>query len=127
MSHAVPMATAGDALRAYIRGWLAGDAAAVVAAVADDAVVIESHGPTYWGATEIRGWVERWVAAGDRVHRWEIVSMVESDDGLAAAAEWDFACTAAGVDYEILGASVVTAAHGRLTRITEYRREPEVA
>ena len=87
MPPAAPMPTAADVLRAYIAGWLAGDADAVVACVADD--------------------------------------VVDSDDGSTVAAEWDFACTAMGVEYEILGATVAQAPHGKLTRITEYRREPE--
>jgi ketosteroid isomerase-like protein len=125
MSNAMPMPTGSDLLRSYVRGWLAGDADAVVATLADDAVVTESHGPTYLGAAEVHAWIERWVAAGDRVHRWDLIGVVDSDGGTHVAAEWDFACTVAGVDYEILGATVATVDHGRLTRITEYRREPE--
>ncbi len=125
MPSTYPMTTAGDLLRAYVSGWLAGDADAVVATLADDVVVVESHGPTYLGAPEAGAWVERWVGAGDRIHRWDLIDVMDCDDGTEAAAEWDFSCTSAGVRYDILGATIATAAHGRLTRITEYRREPE--
>lgn len=125
MPNATPMPTGSDLLRAYVRAWLAGDADAVVATLADDAVVVESHGPTYLGAAEVRSWVQRWVEVGDRVHRWDLISVIDSEDGTLVAAEWDFSCTAAGVEYEILGATIATVHHGRLTRITEYRRELE--
>jgi ketosteroid isomerase-like protein len=117
--------TAEDVLRAYVRGWLAGDPDAVVATVSDDVVVTESHGPTYLGDDEVRAWIEAWVARGDRIHRWDLLTVVESPDGTRVAAEWDLACTAAGVDYEVLGATVATVSRGRLTCIIEYRRQPE--
>lgn len=126
MASVTPAPTASELLRAYVHGWLAGDADAVASTLADDAVVVESHGPTYLGAAAVREWVERWVAAGDRVHRWDLLTLVDSAGGTMAAAEWDFTCTAAGVDYSILGATVAAASEGRLTRITEYRRESEM-
>lgn len=124
-THVSPEPTAEDVLRAYVRGWLAGDADAVMATVSEDIVVTESHGPTYLGDDEVRAWIEAWVARGDRVHRWDLLTVVDSADGTRVAAEWDLACTAAGVDYEILGATVATVDRGRLTRVTEYRREDE--
>jgi ketosteroid isomerase-like protein len=114
---------AGELLKAYAGGWLASDVEAVLALVTDDVVVVESHGPTYRGAGALREWLENWVEAADVVHRWDLGPILEASDGTMAAAEWEFACTAAGRHYEILGASVVEAADGRLTRITEYRRE----
>ncbi|MEX0913861.1 MAG: nuclear transport factor 2 family protein [Demequina sp.] len=117
--------TAEDVLRAYVRGWLAGDPDAVVATVSEDVVITESHGPTYLGDDEVRAWIEGWVARGDHVHRWDLLTVIESADGSRVAAEWDLACTAAGVDYQILGATVTTVHRSRLTRVMEYRREPE--
>lgn len=119
------MPRAAELLRAYAAGWLSGNVDAVVESVAADVVVIESHGPTYLGRAEVRAWLEAWLAGGDVVHRWDLLSVIESEDGTHVAAEWDFACTAAGVRYDILGATIATASNGELTRITEYRREPE--
>jgi ketosteroid isomerase-like protein len=113
---------AGGLLRDYAAGWLAGDIEMVLETVADDVVIVESHGPRYQGAPALRAWLEAWVSGGDLVHRWEITRLIESADGAAAAAEWDFACTAAGVRYDILGATIATARNGRLTSITEYAR-----
>ncbi len=119
------MVGAGDLLRAYAAGWLAGDVDAVLATVAEDVVILESHGPRYEGAAALRSWLDSWVSGGDRVHRWEITRLVESPDGSEAAAEWDFSCTAGGVVYDILGATVATARDERLTTITEYARQIE--
>ena len=87
----------------------------------ENIVVIESHGPTYTGIDALSEWLEGWVAAGDVVHHWTLTSLVESQDGTQAAAEWEFACTADGVRYDITGASFVMARDGKLVRVHEYR------
>jgi ketosteroid isomerase-like protein len=115
---------AAELLRRYTAGWLASDIEAVMATVADDVSVVESHGTVYEGASAVRQWLEEWVASGDLVHRWDLSGVWETADGSAAAAEWDFACTAAGIRYDILGATVARADGGRLVSITEYKRDP---
>lgn len=125
MADTTPMPTASDLLRAYVNAWLEGDPEALLAVIADDAVVIESHGPTFLGPAEIGEWIEQWVARGDVVRRWDLLTMVESLDGSTVAAEWDFECTTRGVDYHLLGATIASVSDGQITRITEYRRELE--
>lgn len=104
----------------YTDGWRTGDAPRVLAALAEDCVVIESHGPTFSGRTEVARWLHDWQRRGSTVPRWDLLSFVHA--GETAAVEWRFECTDRGAHYDIEGASVFTFAGERIRRIAEYRR-----
>jgi hypothetical protein len=107
-------------VRAYVDGWKQSDPAAVLATLAPDCLIVESHGPTYRGIEHVRRWIESWFAEGCRVDRWEITSFCLA--GGKAAFEWEFECTVAGRLYRIDGASWVELAGGRIAALREYRR-----
>lgn len=104
----------------YIGGWLHGDPARVLRTVADDCVVIESHGPTFTGRAEIARWLDEWFGRGGVVSRWAITSFVF--EGEAAAVGWSFSCVDRGVRYDIDGVSLFRFRGERIARIEEYRR-----
>ncbi len=104
----------------YTEGWRTGDAPRVLGVLADDCVVIESHGPTFSGRVEVARWLRDWQERGSAVQRWDVLSFVHAGD--RAAVEWRFECTDRGVRYDLEGASVFTFAGERIRRIAEYRR-----
>lgn len=106
-------------VRGYVDGWREGDRARILAPLDPGVVIVESHGPTYRGVETVARWIDEWLAAGARVDRWEITSMLVAGD--ACAFEWGFACTVGRDRWEFDGASVVRFADGRIAGIREYR------
>ncbi|MGA9760883.1 MAG: nuclear transport factor 2 family protein [Gaiellaceae bacterium] len=105
-------------VRQYVEGWRQGDAAMILAAVTENCVVTESHGPTYRGRDQIARWVDTWFGAGGEVLVWEIRSL-ELADG-AAFFEWSFACRWLGERYDFEGASVARFEESLISYIREY-------
>jgi uncharacterized protein (TIGR02246 family) len=105
---------------AYVDGWRKNDGSKILATLAPDCVIVESHGPTYRGIETVRKWVERWIAEGSRVDRWDITSFRFTDD--VAVFEWGFECTAGGRHYQIDGISWVEMDEAGIVVLREYRR-----
>lgn len=115
--------TRDEALRVvadYIGGWMNADADRVLRSVAADCVVIESHGPTFSGRSEIARWLREWFGRGGVVSRWDVASFVF--EGETAAVVWSFTCVDRGVRYEIDGMSLILFRGDRIARIEEYCR-----
>jgi ketosteroid isomerase-like protein len=105
-------------IRSYVEGWREGNIDKILGTVAQDCVVIESHGPTYHGADQIARWVDTWFGAGGEVLLWEIRSLeVLGESGFF---EWSFACKWLGKRYDFDGASVVRFRDEKIASIREY-------
>jgi len=108
-------------ITAYVKGWKTNDAAQIIATLAPNCVIVESHGPTYRGLKIARRWIEGWLGAGNTVDRWDITSFHFAEADQVAAFEWGFECTADGVHYEIDGISIVGFEGGKIVTLREYR------
>ena len=107
-------------IRKYVAGWLSNDANAIIATLAPDCTVIESHGPQYHGQAEVRQWVDEWNRKGSRVDKWDIVSFHEMPpDG--AVFEWHFECTVDGKKHALDGISIARFKDGKISYMREYR------
>ena len=107
----------------YIEGWRANDKTRILSVIAEECVVIESHGPTFLGKQEIARWLDDWIKQGSRVTKWDVSSFTYEKS--IAAAEWVFACECLGVHYEIIGASIFRFSDEVISRVTEYRSTKE--
>jgi hypothetical protein len=110
-----------DLINAYIEGWKINDPAQIIATLAPDCVIIESHGPTYRGLDVATRWIESWLGGGNTVDRWDIASFCFDEVEQVAIFEWGFECKADGVHYEIDGISIAEFEDGRIVGLREYR------
>lgn len=65
----------------YVDGWKANDGEMIARALAEDCVIIESHGPTYRGVDDVREWMRSWVEEGYKVDKWDITSFFFTNGG----------------------------------------------
>jgi ketosteroid isomerase-like protein len=105
-------------LEQYIAGWRAHDAAAILATLAPDCVVIESFGPIYQGHDCVARWVSTWLAEDGRVIDWTIRDLRSSSEG--EAAEWTFHYTWRGEEKSFDGATIAKLQAGKLLYLREY-------
>lgn len=76
-----------EAVRAWFAMWLEQRDAGISDLFAEDARYIESWGPAYSGAAEIRHWFEEWNSRG-RVVQWDIRQFFHKGD--QTVVEWYF-------------------------------------
>ena len=105
-------------LQVYIDAWRRHDAAAVLATLADDCTVIESHGPVYRGKERVAQWMDTWFSAGGSVDSWEITDEAATAEALVA--EWHFECTWKGERGAFDGSTVARLQQGQITYLREY-------
>lgn len=103
----------------YVQGWRENSPALILASLAPECLIIESHGPTYRGIDHVKQWVDVWFRHGGSVNKWDINSFYFGDS--AATFEWNFDCTVEGTRYAFEGCSVVHFDGERITSIREYR------
>jgi hypothetical protein len=108
-------------IQLYINGWKQNDITMITAPLAENCIVIESHGPTYYGMQSIKHWFELWQAANSSIVQWDIVSFSFDAKAQIAFCEWDFACISNDVKYALLGISKVKFLEEKISLIHEYR------
>lgn len=109
----------------YVQGWKDNDIEKVVAPLAEDCVITESHGPTYRGIEMVRKWFDFWLKKEGRVLQWDILSFYFLEKENIAFAEWNFACNVRGKDYLLPGISVIKYKEGKIAFLHEYRMTKE--
>ncbi|MES2615009.1 MAG: nuclear transport factor 2 family protein [Bdellovibrionota bacterium] len=105
----------------YINGWKQNNFEMIKNALADDCVIIESHGPKYNGIKEVACWFEFWINANSKIEKWNILSSYYCIEEETVFFEWDFLCHSNGNKYEILGSSIVKFSDKKISFIHEYR------
>ena len=113
--------TMEEIVRTYIEGWRAHDRECVGAVLTETCLIVESDGTEYHGRAAILRWMDDWIASGSIVEGWTISRIVS--DTKCAAVEWQFACLCRGNRTSFPGASLFQVEQGRISSITEYRRE----
>ena len=74
-------------IRLWFDMWLQGKDAGIWDIFAEDAVYVESWGPEYRGAGNIKLWFDEWNTRG-RVQQWEIQQFFHRED--QTVVQWDF-------------------------------------
>ena len=105
-------------LEQYTAGWRAHDAAAILATLTPDCVVIESFGPIYRGHDWVAQWISTWLAEDGRVIEWIIRDLRSSPD--EETAEWTFHYTWRGEEKTFDGATIATVRDGKISYLREY-------
>lgn len=109
-----------ELIKAYVAGWNTLNKDVVLSTLADDCVVIESHGPKYQGHTEVSHWMTDWKFEGE-VEYWRITTFCFDETTQVGFFEWDFACTLDGEPIAFKGASVCSFSEDKIQEIHEYR------
>jgi ketosteroid isomerase-like protein len=110
-----------DPLLSYIEAWREHDVAGVLATLAEDCVVVESHGPVYRGHERVAWWMREWFREGGSVDAWEVTSQAAAGEVLVI--EWSFSCTWKGVSHTFEGATVARlrdGTDGKIAYLREY-------
>lgn len=102
----------------YVAGWRAHDAAAILATLTPECVVIESFGPVYRGHDWVARWVATWLAEDGRVIDWSIHALHSLGD--AETAEWVFHYTWRGEEKSFKGATIAHLRDGKISYLREY-------
>ncbi|NNM60512.1 MAG: nuclear transport factor 2 family protein [Legionellales bacterium] len=110
-----------DLTQQYISGWKSNNLAMIISCLAENCIVIESHGPTYHGISEIELWFKFWMEANSKVHKWDILSFCFSEKNETAYLEWDFACISKEIEYALQGLSIIKYTENKIAFIHEYR------
>jgi ketosteroid isomerase-like protein len=105
-------------LHEYVTGWQRHDAAAVLATLADDCVIIECYGPVYRGKQRVEQWMRTWLDAGGSVTGWEITTHAAAGDTLIA--EWLFSCVWHGKAATLEGATIARLTDEKISYLREY-------
>ena len=105
----------------YVNGWKQNDITKITKPLANNCIIIESHGPTYHGLKQIRQWFEFWKKEKGKVLHWDISSFYFLESKNTAFFEWDFACHVRGKEYHLPGISIVKFTGDKISFIHEYR------
>lgn len=106
-------------IKQYMEGWKKNDLCLITSTLDDKCIVIESHGPTYYGIDDIQLWFNFWIAVDSKILRWDLTSYFHENN--AAFIEWDFECFSNGIKYPLSGASIIKFSDKKINFIHEYR------
>lgn len=107
------------AIQCYIDGWKKGDEKEILDSLAEDCLIIESHGPTYRGKKIVKEWIEEWRAQGNKVEKWNITSFHICGD--LVVFEWVFAYQGKKIREAFEGVSLATIKGDKIATLREYR------
>ena len=113
------MAGREQAVRRWFSMWLEGRDTGILQIFAPDTLYIESWGPEYRGAQQIKHWFEEWNTRG-KVLVWDIQGFFHRED--RSVVEWHFENKMRGGTAEIFdGLSLVDwDRYGRICRLQEF-------
>ena len=110
-----------DLIQKYMDGWKRNDISMICSCLTENCVIIESHGPTYQGTSDLEKWFKLWVEAKSMIRKWDIQSFYFCQKEETAFAEWDFSCISNDADYAFQGISVFKISDQKIKFIHEYR------
>lgn len=108
-----------SALLEYVRAWVAGDAARIADAVAEDCLVVESNGPVHRGRHRVRKWATAWFEEGGVVHRWDVLDHIVAGD--REVIRWTVETTWRGERGSADGATIARVRDGLVLEVREYQ------
>jgi hypothetical protein len=110
---------ASELFNLYVEGWKEKNINKIITSIDKDCVIVESHGPTYYGRENIHQWVNEWFDVNSIVIKWDIISF-HYDSGVGFC-EWNFTCIVNEKEYNFLGASIVKYKNDKIAYLHEYR------
>lgn len=110
-----------DIVQIYINGWKQNNLDMILSSLAEDCVIIESHGPIYQGSAALKKWFALWLQANSQIKNWDIKSFYFCSDKHTAFTEWDFSCISNGAEYSFPGISIFKFRNQKIELIHEYR------
>lgn len=110
-----------ELIQQYMSGWKQNNLRLITACLAKDCVVVESHGPTYHGISDIEQWFTLWLGAKSNVLKWDILSFCFCKKEQTAFCEWSFTCISNNIKYSFFGMSVIKFSGQKIASIHEYQ------
>jgi len=108
-------------IQLYIDGWKENNINKIIQPLANDCVIIESHGPIYYGVKQVKQWFSFWKQEKGKVLRWKIISFYFLKEEDIAFVEWDFACDVSNRNHSLFGISIFKFKKNKISFIHEYR------
>jgi hypothetical protein len=102
-----------------MNGWKSANADKILATLAEDCVITESHGPIYRGKEIVKQWIHDWHAKGNRVNQWEMTSFYKCDNTVIF--EWLFSYSGPENNEAFEGVTVAKIKDGKIYHLKEYR------
>ncbi|HEY2811577.1 MAG TPA: nuclear transport factor 2 family protein [Rhabdochlamydiaceae bacterium] len=103
----------------YVDGWKKTDESEILDTLAEDCIIIESHGPTYRGKKIVKKWIEDWRKQGNIVEKWNINSFHTCGD--LVVFEWVFAYKGKNIREAFEGVSLAKIKNNKIFELREYR------
>ena len=106
-------------IQQYMDGWKSGSEKKILEALAEDCLIIESHGPTYRGKEIIKQWIADWLGQGNVIEKWKITSFHACSNTVFC--EWIFAYKGKKIREAFEGITIAKLKNGKITDLREYR------
>jgi hypothetical protein len=106
-------------IQRYVDGWKEGDEKKILNTLADDCIIIESHGPTYRGKESVKQWIADWHGRGNTVEKWVITSCYICKNVIVF--EWVFAYKGKKIREAFGGVTLAKVKNGKISDLREYR------
>lgn len=107
-------------IRLYVDGWKENDVKKIIRPLAEDCLIIESHGPTYKGIEDVKEWVASWVKEKYKVDKWEVGSFYFIDN--TAIFEWIFEFSSDKEGKRMIeGITIAQFKNDKIAYLREYR------
>ncbi len=105
----------------YMQGWEQNNLFLITSCLAEDCIIVESHGPTYHGTKAVEKWFQFWIAEKSKIQQWQLRSFYFCHTESASFVEWEFSCISNGHQYKFLGCSIYKMNGNKISFIQEYR------
>ncbi|WP_353947609.1 hypothetical protein ABNN70_09070 [Sporolactobacillus sp. Y61] len=109
----------------YVNGWKTSNKRLILSVCDPLCEITECYGPKYHGIGQIERWIIDWISKNHRVSQWDILGSFFDLPARTAVFEWTFACYSDHRDHYFKGCSIVQFNQMYITRIKEFRMEPE--
>ncbi len=106
-------------IQQYVDGWKEGNEKKILGALADDCIIVESHGPTYRGKEIVKKWIVDWHNRGNVVEKWVITSYYSCKDLIVF--EWVFAYKSKKIREAFGGVTLAKIKNRKIADLKEYR------
>ena len=104
----------------YVAGWKNANESEILDTLAEDCIIIESHGPTYRGKKIVKKWIEDWHKQRNFVEKRNITSFHAC--GELVVFEWVFAYKRGKTIREAFeGVSLAKIKNNKIFELREYR------
>ena len=108
-----------EIIQNYVDGWKEHREEKILDVLAEDCIIIESHGPVYRGKGVIKKWIANWHNQGNNVEKWIITSFHTCDN--LVIFEWIFAYRGKKIREAFEGVTLTKIKNNKISDLREYR------